>query len=340
MITGNGNSGRSPLRSLLGVQVLSVAGYAPEQVVTNEDLQRRLGFDPEWILQRSGIRERRVCPPDQATSDMAYEAAKLCLERAGVTPDQVDLLIVGTFTPDLLCPSTACLVQHRLGVTAPAMDIQAACSGFMYALVTGMQYVASGCSRMALVIGADCNTRIVNPRDRKIYPLFGDGAGAVLLTAGSPHQGLMSYTMGADGSGADLLIRKVGGTKLPLCGALLDEDLHYLEMDGRSVFKWAVRLLQDTVTDVLRPAGMSIGDVHLFVAHQANIRILQAAGEALGFAPEQVFANLDRYGNTSAASIPLALDEAVQQGRLQRGNNLVLSGFGAGLTWGTALMKW
>lgn len=340
MISGNGQSGRSPVRSLLGVQILATGSYAPEQVVTNEDLQKRLGFDPDWIIQRTGIRERRFAPAEVATSDLAYEASQRCIENAGVDPQDIDMVIVGTFTPDVLCPSTACILQDKLGVKAPAMDLAAACSGFIYALITGMQYVATGTSKLCLVVGADINSRIVNPRDQRTYPLFGDGAGAVLLAPGSPHQGLISFTLGADGSGAELLARPLGGSRMPLSASLLDEDLHYLQMDGRSVFKWAVRLLGDTVDDVLRPAGMSVQDVDLYVFHQANIRIIRAAADMMGMESEQLFVNLDRYGNTSAASIPIALDEAVEEERLGRDDNVLVCGFGAGLTWGTALIKW
>jgi 3-oxoacyl-[acyl-carrier-protein] synthase-3 len=325
---------------LTGVQVLGTGSYAPDVVVTNEDLQRRLGFDPDWIVQRTGIRERRFAPPEMATSDLAAEAAKRCMKAAGVSPAEIDLVIVGTFTPDMLCPSTACLIQDRLGIRAPAFDLQAACAGFMYALVTGMQFVASGSSRRALIIGADCNSRIINPRDSRTYPLFGDGAGAVLLGPGSADQGLLSYTLGSDGSGAELLMRQMGGSRLPLAVDLMDEDMHYLQMDGRAVFKWAVRLLGDTVDDVLRPAELKVSDVNLFVAHQANIRIINAAADLVGFRPDQVYVNLDRYGNTSGASIPLALDEALAEGRLKRGDHLLVCGFGAGLAWGTGLMKW
>ena len=279
-------------------------------------------------------------PQDQATSDLAYEAARRCLDNAGVSPSEVDLVIVGTFTPDMPCPSTACLLQHRLGIRAPAMDIQAACAGFMYALVTGMQFVATGNNSRVLVVGADCNSRIVNPRDVRTYPLFGDAAGAVLLGPGSSEQGLVSYTLGSDGGGADLLVRKLGGSRLPLAGALLDEDLHYLQMDGKAVFKWAVRLVADTINDVLRQGRLNTSDIRLFVAHQANVRIISAAAEALGFSADQVFVNLDRYGNTSAASIPLALDEASAAGRFRRGDHLLLCGFGAGLAWGTALLRY
>ena len=340
MISRNGHSGRSPLRSLMGVQVLSTGSYAPDEIVTNEDLRRRLGFDPEWILRRTGIRERRFAPPHMATSDLAVEAARRCLDRAGVDPQDVDLVVVGTFTSDMPCPSTACLVQDQLGIKAPAMDLNAACAGFVYAMITAMQFVATGSSRMALCIGADCNSRIINPRDLRTYPLFGDGAGAVLLTPGDPHQGVISYTMGSDGSGANLLWRQMGGSKMPPAASLIDEDLHYLSMDGRAVFKWAVRMVSDTIDDVIRPAGMSVEDVNLFVAHQANVRIINAAADEAGFKPEQVYVNLEKYGNTSAGSIPLALDEAIAEGRLERGDNVIISGFGAGLTWGTALLHW
>ena len=337
---GIGVAGNYPIRSLTGVQVLSTGSFVPDQVVTNADLQQRLGFDPDWILQRSGIRERRIAPPDISTSDMAIAAAQRCLQRANVPASEVDLVLLATFTPDVLCPATACYVQDKLGITAPAMDIQAACAGFMYALITGMQFIATGNSKRALVIGADCNSRIVNPRDIRTYPLFGDGAGAVLLAAGEPDQGLTSYTFGSDGSGAELLVRPAGGTRLPLAAQLIEEDQHYLQMDGRSVFKWAVRLVADSVQAVLQPSNMSPSDLDLFVAHQANVRILNSASESLGLRPDQVYINLDRFGNTSAGSIPLALDELAELGRLPRGTKLVLCGFGAGLTWGTALMKW
>jgi 3-oxoacyl-[acyl-carrier-protein] synthase-3 len=237
-------------------------------------------------------------------------------------------------------PSTACTVQHRLELNAAAMDVQAACAGFLYALVTGMQYVATGSSRLTLVVGADCNSRILNPKDQRTYPLFGDGAGAVLLARGSAEQGLVAYTLGSDGSGVDLLNRPMGGSRFPPSSALMDRDEHYMRMDGRAVFKWAIRMLAQSVGDVLNHAGMTMADVDLMVAHQANIRIIDAAVEALGLDRAKVFTNLDRYGNTSAGSVPLALDEALAQGRIHRGDKLILSGFGAGLVWGTALLRW
>ena len=326
--------------SLLGVQVVSIGSYVPENVLTNQDLQIQRGFDPDWIQQRTGILERRHAPEGQATSDLCTEAAKRAIRNGRVDPDDIDLVIVGTFTPDYNCPSTACLVQDRLGLDAPAVDMQAACSGFMYALITGAQYVATGNSKLALVIGGDCNSRIVDPQDKRIAPLFGDGAGAVLLSRGEPHQGLMCYQMGADGSGGGLLEIPAGGTMSPTTPDDLSAGRQYLQMDGRNVFKWAVRALTDTIELMLEKTGMSTHDVALFVLRQANIRIIDYAMEQLGIPPEKVFNNLQKYGNTSAASIPLALDEAFQAGRINRGDTIMMCGFGAGLTWGTSLFRW
>jgi len=325
---------------LLGIQVAGCGSFLPEQVVTNEQLNRQYGCDPEWIVQRTGIVERRHAPAEMATSDLCAEAAIRAIRSAGVDPQQVDLLVVGTFTPDYHCPSTACLVQDRLGLDCPAFDTAAACSGFMYALATAAQFVATGNSKYALAIGGDVNSRIVNPTDQRTFPLFGDGAGAVLLTRGHAHQGLLCYQLGADGSGGSLLDRPAGGTKDPLSSEAIAEGRHYLRMDGRSVFKWAVRMLADTIDLVLEKSGMTVDDVSLFLLHQANIRIINAAAEQLGIPEHKLFTNLQKYGNTSGGSIPIVLDEAFQAGKIQRGDVLLLSGFGAGLTWGTGLFRW
>lgn len=327
-------------RSLLGVQVLSCGSYAPDVVVSNEELSARFGFDANWIVQRTGIESRRHARPDQATSDLCAEAAKRAIRAARVNPADIDLVVVGTFTPDFSFPSTACLVQDKLDLDAAAVDVQAACAGFMYALATGAQYVATGNSRLALVIGGDCNSRVTNPLDQRTAPLFGDGAGAVLLAAGDSHQGLMCYQLGADGSGGSMLDRPSGGSRRPPTHADLDEGLHYLHMDGRNVFKWAVNMVTDTIELVLNKTGMSVYDVSLYMLHQANIRIINSATEQLGIPADRVFNNLQKYGNTSAGSIPIVLDEAFQAGLIHRGDTLLLSGFGAGLTWGTALLRW
>jgi 3-oxoacyl-[acyl-carrier-protein] synthase-3 len=332
-------SARSTLCSLMGVQVVSTGSFAPPCQVTNDDLAR-LGYDSDWILQRTGIRVRRKLAPELATSDMAYRAAADCLQRADVDPDAVDLLVVATMTPDRPLPSTACLLQQRLGIRAAAMDLNAACAGFMYALTTAAQFVKTGCSRYALVVGADTNTRIVDPTDRKTFPLFGDAAGAVLLGPGSPRQGMLAYTLGAEGTGADLLEIPGGGSRQPLTPALIDQGLQFIRMDGRSVFKWAVRLLEDTIHDALGHAGLTIDEIRLVILHQANLRILAAAAENLGIQRERLFINVDRYGNTSAGSIPLGLDEACRAGQIERGDRILLCGFGAGLSWGTAILQW
>jgi 3-oxoacyl-[acyl-carrier-protein] synthase-3 len=327
-------------RTLMGVQILGSGRYLPETVVTNHDLLETHGFDPEWIVNRTGIHERRFAPPHQATSDLCSLAAIRCLEAAKCDPADVDLLVVGTFTPDMCFPSTACLVQDRLRLNCPAFDLQAACAGFVYALVTAAQFVAAGTSKRALVIGGDCNSRVINPNDQKSFPLFGDGAGAVLLAPGTQQQGMLAYQLGSDGSGGDLLSRPACGSRIPPSPEALAEGLHYLTMDGRAVFKWAVRILADSTTAVLNKAQVRVGDIRWFIPHQANIRIIHSASDVLGFARESVYKNLERYGNTSGGSIPIALDELVEDGQIERGDLILTSGFGAGLNWGTALWRW
>lgn len=330
---------RGELRSLTGARVLATGSYVPDNVVRNEDLAA-LGFDPDWIIQRTGIRERRHAPPEQSTSDLAIEAAKRCVERADIDPRQIDLLLLGTLSPDHLLPATACTVQDRLGLRCAAMDISAACAGFLYSLVTGMQFIATGCSKYALVIGADCNSRVMNPADKKTYPLFGDGAGAVLLAPGSPEQGMKSYALGADGSGVELLYRPMGGARTPFDENHAQNQPYYVRMDGRPVFKWAIRLLEDTCKAVVADAGLELDDIDLWVLHQANVRIIDAAVDALGIDRAKVVIHLDRYGNTSAGSVPIALDEALQAGRVRPGSKILMSGFGAGLSWGTTVFQW
>jgi 3-oxoacyl-[acyl-carrier-protein] synthase-3 len=325
---------------LLGVRVLGTGSYVPDAIVTNDHLHERFGFDSDWIVKRTGILERRHALPHQATSDLCHEASLRCVERAGVRPQDIDLIVLATFTPDMSFPSTACLLQDRLKLSCAAIEVEAACAGFLYALITGAAYIVSGASDLALVVGGDCNSRILNPTDIKTYPLFGDGAGAVLLTRGAPDQGLISFSLGADGSGGDLLSRPAGGSRMKLCPEVLGAGLHYMHMDGRAVFKWAVNILSDTILDVLAASSLTADDIDLYIPHQANIRIINAALDVLHIPRSRIFNNLDRYGNTSAGSIPLALDEAVGEGRVRPGDRLVLSGFGAGLAWGTTVLRW
>jgi 3-oxoacyl-[acyl-carrier-protein] synthase-3 len=324
----------------MGVRILSTGSYVPDTVVTNEDLQRTIGLPAAALYRHTGIRERRHAAPGQATSDLCVEAGRRCLERAGARPRDVDLLLIATVTPDMTFPSTACLVQDRMGLNCPAMDISAACAGFLYALVTAAAHVTSGLSDLALVVGGETLSRFVNPTDIKTFPLFGDGAGAVLVSRGGPNQGLVRCALGADGSGGMYLHRKAGGSRAPLTPEAIEAGDQFLSMDGRAVFSWAVGMLCDSVKDVLESAGVRPGDVDLYIPHQANIRIINAALDVLGVPRGMVITNLERYGNTSAASVPLALDEAVIDDRVRPGDRIVLSGFGAGLAWGTALWQW
>jgi len=309
-------SPRPRCRSLTGFRVVGSGKYVPDSVVSNDHLHARLGFDSDWIVKRTGILERRHALPHQATSDLCVEAANDCFANTGLSGKDCDLLVLGTFTPDMSFPSTACLVQDRLGIVGPAIEVEAACAGFMYALVTAAAYVKAGLSDRALVIGGDTNSRVLNPDDIRTYPLFGDGAGGMLLR------------------------RDACGSRMPVTPDLLAEKKQYMAMDGYAVFKWAVNILTDTIQDVLTDAKLTVDDVTLYVAHQANIRIINAAVDALHIPRNRVFNNLEKYGNTSAGSIPIALDEALADNRLKPGELVLMSGFGAGLAWGTAVLRW
>ncbi len=329
----------SQIRRLLGVQISGTGSFLPENVVTNADMAS-LGCDADWILQRTGIRERRHAPATMSTGDMAVEAGRICIDRSGIDPREIDLIILATFTPDYWLPPTASLIQHRLGLTCAGMDLTAACAGFVYGLVTGAQFIATGCSKATLVIGADVNSRMMNPADKKTYPLFGDGAGAVLLTPGSPEQGLAAYTLGADGSGQEYLYQPVGGSRTAPTVENVAAGEHYVRMDGRTVFKWAVRLLADTLSSVVEAADLTREDIDLWILHQANTRIIDAAADKFGIDRDKLVVHLDRYGNTSAGSIPIALDESLREERIHRGSRIIMCGFGAGLSWGTAIWNW
>jgi 3-oxoacyl-[acyl-carrier-protein] synthase-3 len=324
---------------LTGVRIAAVAAFAPDDVIRNADLAA-LGYDEEWIVQRTGIRERRKASAELAASDVAHEAAKRCLDKAGVDPSEIDLIVFGTLTPDTIMPSAACHLQRRLGCRAPAMDLNAACSGFIFALATGAQFVKTGFSTRALVVGVDLMSRTVNPADKKTFPLFGDGGGAVLLGPGSVSEGLLAYTLGSDGEGADLLCIPAGGTREPISQQALADKRNCIHMQGKPVFKWAVRMVSDAVRSVVQAAHLSLADIHHFVLHQANRRIIDAVAHDLAVDHRRMVVNVERYGNTSAGSIPLALAEIDEQGKLRRGDRVVLCGFGAGLTWGAAVVQY
>ncbi len=290
--------------SLAGIRIAATGSYVPDQIVTNEDLAE-LGCDSEWIVARTGILERRKASETQATSDLAWHAAVDCLKNAEVDPSEIDLLICATITPDYLTPSTACLLQNRLGCIAPSFDINAACAGFMVGMVTAAQFIAAGTARNALVIGSDLMSRTIDKTDVRTYPLFGDGAGAALLQpcAPEPLNGLIRFCIGSEGTNEPLCIPG-GGSREPLTPDAIASGKQFLKMDGRTVFKWAVRVVEDSLTDVLESANISADEISLVILHQANIRILEAALDKLKIPRERMFVNLDRYGNTSAASVP------------------------------------
>jgi 3-oxoacyl-[acyl-carrier-protein] synthase-3 len=333
---------RSRFGKAVGFRVAAVGAAVPERVVDNVDLAH-LGCDPEWILSRSGISQRRHAEADTATSDLAVAAAQAALAERPDLLERVDLLVLGTFTPDTCIPSTACVVQARLGIEAPAMDVTAACAGFAYALVTAGQFLAAGSSDLALVIGADTNSRVVDPADLKTWPLFGDGAGAVLLERSKPDNdtpaGLLSWSLGSDGRGADLLVCPMSGSRQPVTAAGVAAGDQFMKMDGRAVFKWAIRLAEENIRQVVERSGVPLEAVDLFVLHQANLRIIEGIRGSLGLPEERFLVNLDRYGNTSSGSIPLALDEAWRAGTIGPGSTVVICGFGGGLAWGSAVWR-
>lgn len=321
--------------------IIGVGSYVPERVLTNADLTRMVDTSDEWIISRTGIRERRLAAPDQFTSDLAAAAARKALANAGVTPEQVDLIIVATITPDMPFPNTACLVQQKIGATrAAAFDIEAACSGFIYALEIGQQFIMSRTYETVLVIGAEKLSTITDWQDRNTCVLFGDGAGAAVLQSRSDSHGLLVTCMGADGSKGSLLCMPGGGSRQPATAESVQARLHYLKMDGKETFKNAVTAMVQAGQEALRRCELTIHQIKCIIPHQANQRILDAVADRLGAKPEQVFMNLERFGNTSAASVAIALDEAVQQGRIQRGDLVLLVVFGAGFTWASAVIEW
>jgi len=322
--------------------ITGVGSCVPERVVTNFDLEKMVDTTDEWIRTRTGIRERRVAAEDQATSDLAVVAARRALEEARLDPADLDLIIVATVTPDMPFPATACIVQDRLGASrAAALDLETACSGFVYALATGAQFIETGLYNNVLVIGAETLSKIVDWTDRRTCVLLGDGAGAVVLQpALAEDQGLLSFHLGADGGGADLLKQPAGGSRLPASEETVRSRLHYVHMNGREVFKFAVKVMGEAAQAALEKCGLGFADVDYYIPHQANYRIIEASARRFGLPMERVYVNIDRYGNTSAASIPVALDEAVDQGRIRPGDLVLLVAFGGGLTWGAAVCRW
>lgn len=329
------------MNNLRPVGVIGTGKYVPEKILTNSDLEKMVDTNDEWIVSRTGIKERHIAAPDQATSDLAYEAAVKALESAGMTGSDLDLIIVATITPDSSFPSTACILQDKLGAKgAAAFDLSAACSGFVYGLATATSFIKSGMYNNALVIGADCLSRITDYTDRNTCVLFGDGAGAVIVGEVPEGRGFKSFDLGAEGAGGSLLQMEGGGSRLPASVDTVENKKHYIYMNGREVFKFAVRVMGTATVEVLRKAGLERTDVDLFVPHQANIRIIQSAMQRLELPEEKVVVNVDKYANTSAASIPLALVEAAEEGRMKAGDTVLMVGFGGGLTWGASVLVW
>ena len=321
---------------------VAVSGWGmavPERRVTNFDLAKVVDTSDEWITDRTGIKERRVAGEGETTASLAIEAGLAAIKDAGIEPIDVGLCIVATCTSEQPIPPTSSFVQEGLGLRCGAFDIDAACSGFVYALVAGASMVASGAVGPVLVIGSETLTRVVDPTDRSTIVLFGDGAGAVVLTP-SDEVSLLAWDLGCDGSLTGLLGIPAGGSRLPVTPEVIAAGDHWLKMDGREVFRRAVRVIVDSARVTLDQAGLTADDVDLFIPHQANLRIIDSAATKLGLPPERTFVNIDRYGNTSAASVPIALAEAADAGRLHKGDLVLLSGFGAGMSWASALLHW
>ncbi len=325
----------------MDVGILGTGSYLPEKIVTNLDLTKIVDTSDEWIVSRTGIKERRISTSEQASSDLAYEAAIAALENANISACQLDLIIVSTITPDHLMPSTASLLQNRLGAKkAAAFDLTAACTGFLYGIATGAQFVKSGLYKYILVIGVDTLSKITDWSDRNTCILFGDGAGAAILGQVEDGYGFLSFDLGSDGSGGDLLIQRAGGSRLSTSKDTLENKLHLMQMNGPEVFKFAVRIMEQSSNNVIEKAGLSKKDINYLIPHQANIRIINYARDKLHLSDDKVIINVDKYGNTSSASIPIALDEANRSNLFHKGDNILLVGFGGGLTWGATLIKW
>jgi 3-oxoacyl-[acyl-carrier-protein] synthase-3 len=328
-------------KEIINTGIVGVGAYVPDKIVTNADLEKIVDTSNEWIISRSGIRERRIAPPEMATSDFAVIAANEAIADAGITAEEIDLVIVATNTPDMIFPATACLVQDRIGAKkAGAFDLAAGCTGFVYAMIVGSQFVSTGACQNVLVIGSENLSKVINWKDRKTCVLFGDGAGAVVLRQTTTGSGILSQKLWADGSGGQFLNQPAGGSRLPASHETVDNNLHYLHMKGRDIFKFAVKATGKAAAEVLTAAGIKVSEVDHFIPHQANVRIIEAAAKRLRLPGEKVLVNVDRYGNTSTASIPIALAEAVHSGRIKTGDHILMVGFGAGLTWAAAVLKW
>jgi 3-oxoacyl-[acyl-carrier-protein] synthase-3 len=321
--------------------IIGIGSAVPDKVLTNTYFETIVDTSDEWITSRTGIKERRIAPAEECASDLGARAAMAALENANLTPEDIDLIICATITGDMPFPATASVIQHKIGAkNAGAFDLSAGCSGFVYGIVTASGLVGAGVHNKVLVIGADLITRVIDFEDRATCVLFGDGAGAAVLAPADDGYGVLSGVLGSDGSGSELLMVPGGGSKIPASVEMIENRQQYLKMGGSEVFKFAVRILGDASVQALEKCGLTTDDVDLFIPHQANIRIIESAAKRLNLPPEKVFVNVQKYGNTSAASIPIAIDEAAREGKLKKDDVLVIVGFGAGLTWAASVIKW
>ena len=333
------NSSKSPLRR--SSSIISTGAYVPSRVLSNTELEKMVETTNEWIISRTGIRERRVAADDEFTSDMGAAAAKQALELGGINPQSIDLIIVATCTPDTTFPSTACHIQNKIGATrAAAFDVQAACSGFLYALVTADQFIASGVYQTVLVVGAEKLSSIVNWKDRNTCVLFGDGAGAVVLQHRPGSRGLLAFDLGSDGSQGGILSIPAGGCRIPITSEVIEQRLQYLQMSGKEVFKLAVNAMNRSAELCLEKAGVKPEQVRWFIPHQANFRIVDAVAQRMNVGLEHFVMNLDRYGNTSSACMPIALHETSMAGKFDRGDLCLMVSFGGGITWASTVLEW
>lgn len=326
---------------MLRAKIISTGSYVPEKILSNHDLEKIVDTSDEWIVERTGIKERRIAAPEEVASDLAAEAAKEALSAAGLKPRKLDLIIVATVTPDMPFPSTACILQEKLGARhAAAFDVNAVCSGFLYGLSVAEAYVRSGKAEQVLLVGTEVMSKFMDWEDRTTCVLFGDGAGAVVLGPTDEDGGILSTNIYSDGKLQDLITLPGGGSQYPASAKTIEERLHYVKMKGNETFKVAVKTLEKLVVDTLKEHKLKPHQLSLLIPHQANIRIIKATAKRLGLSMDRVFVNIEKYGNTSAASVPIALDEAVRSRRIRNGDYVMLEAFGGGLTWASALIKW
>ena len=321
--------------------ITGIGSYLPNKVLTNYDLEKMVDTSNDWIIQRTGIKERRIVENGVTTSDLATQASLRAMEDAGVSPKDLDMIITSTITPDHIFPSTSCYIQQKIGATrACAFDILAACAGFIYALSIGQSFINSGAMKTVLVVGAECLSKITDYTDRATCVLFGDGAGAVIIQRDPVKHKILSSILAADGSEADVLIMPGGGARNPASLESVQQRLHYIQFRGKEVFKLAINNITNLILETTRENGLTLDDIDLIIPHQSNLRIIEATMEKLGLPMEKAFVNIDKYGNTSSASVPIAIDEARKEGRLRKGNIVMLVAFGGGLTWGSSVIRW